>query len=99
MASRQERLPANKVRFREINESAQPQREAQGRGRFVCECADRSCTAWIEVPLPEYSAIRANPRRFVVAPMHEMQDVERIVERQEDYFVVEKPEEVAHVVE
>src|SRR5947208_5225438 len=99
MPSRSERLAANEVRFREINEAAQPQRETQGQGRFVCECADRSCTAWIEVPLPEYSAIRANPRRFVVAPTHEMPDVERIVERQEGYFVVEKPEDVAHVVE
>jgi hypothetical protein len=99
MASRQERLAANEVRFREINEAAQPQREAQGAGRFVCECADRSCTAWIEVPLDEYRAVRTNPRRFVIVPTHEMPDVERIVERHEGYCVVEKPEDVAHVVE
>jgi hypothetical protein len=99
MASRQERLAANEVRFREINESAQPQREAQGKGRFVCECADRSCTAWIDVPLPDYRRIRGNPRRFVVAPAHETPDVERVVERHEGYCVVEKPEDVAHIVE
>jgi hypothetical protein len=99
MASRQERLAANEVRFREINEAAQPQREAHGDGRFVCECADRSCAAWIEMPLDEYRAVRADPRRFIIAPTHEVPDVERIVERHDGYSVVEKPEEVAHVVE
>jgi hypothetical protein len=43
MPSREERLAMNEARFREINESAQPQRESQGSGRFVCECADRGC--------------------------------------------------------
>jgi hypothetical protein len=99
MPSREERLAANEARFREINEAAQPQRESQGSGRFVCECSDRSCTAWIELPLTEYTAVRANPRRFIVAPSHELPDVDNIVERHEGYFVVEKPESVAHVVE
>src|SRR5436190_16807337 len=98
MPSRQERLAANEARFREINEAAQPQRQTQGTGRFVCECADRSCVLLIEIPLGEYAAVRTNPRRFVVAPAHETPDVERIVERHDGYFVVEKPDEVAHVV-
>jgi hypothetical protein len=99
MPSREERLARNEVRFREINESAQPHRETQGGGRFVCECADRSCLVWIDVPTEQYVAVRQNPRLFVVAPTHEMPDIETVVERQEGYFVVEKPDEVAHVVE
>ena|SRR6186997_1794404 len=99
MPSRAERLAANEARFREINEAAQPQRESQGSGRFVCECADRSCTAWIEMSLTDYEAIRANPRRFMVAPGHEILDVDIVIERRDGYFVVEKPDEVAHVVE
>jgi hypothetical protein len=99
MPSRAERLAANEARFREINESAQPQRESQGSGRFVCECADRSCTAWIEIPLSDYRAVRGNPRWFIVTPSHEMPDIEGIVERHEGWFVVEKPDDVAHVVE
>ena len=51
MPSREERLAQNEARFREINESAQPQRESHGEGRFVCECADRGCMQWIEVSL------------------------------------------------
>jgi hypothetical protein len=99
MPSREERLAQNEVRFREINESAQPQRESQGTGRFVCECADRSCMAWIEIPTDDYAALRRNPRLFAVAPGHEIPDLESVVERHPGYWVVEKPEEVAHVVE
>jgi hypothetical protein len=97
MPSRAERLAANEVRFREINETAQPQRETQGSGRFVCECADRSCTVWIEMPLSAYTAAREHPRRFVVAPSHEVPDVETIVDRGDGYFVIEKPDDVSHV--
>jgi hypothetical protein len=97
--SREERLAQNEVRFREINESAQPQRELRGDGRFVCECADRGCMAWLEVPTEDYAAVRQNPRRFIVTPTHEVPDVESIVERKPGYFVVEKPDEVAHIVE
>jgi hypothetical protein len=100
MAShRDERLAANEARFREINESAQPQRKSQGEGRFVCECADRSCSRWITMTATEYAAVREHPRHFLVLPGHENPEVENIVERHVGYFVIEKPEEVAHVLE
>jgi hypothetical protein len=99
MASREERLAQNEVRFREINEAAQPQRKTQGEGRFVCECADRSCMQWIEVSLDDYAEVRRHPRRFVIAPTHEVPDLETIIERKPGYFVIEKPEELLHVVE
>jgi hypothetical protein len=96
--TREERLAANEARFREINESAQPVRASQGGGRFVCECADRSCMAWIDVPSDAYEAVRANPLRFVIAPTHELLDLETVVERHPGYTVVEKPDDVAHIV-
>lgn len=99
MPSREERLAANEVRFREINESAQPQRERRGTGRFVCECADRGCMMWLEIPTEEYAAVREHPRRFIVAPTHEIPDVETIIDRRDGYFVIEKPPEVSHIVE
>ena len=99
MPSREERLARNEARFREINEAAQPQRETQGEGRFVCECADRSCLLWIEVPMEIYTAVRRHPRRFLVASGHEVPDLESVIERHPGFFIVEKPEEVAHVVE
>ena len=99
MSSREERLAQNEVRFREINEAAQPQRESQGTGRFICECADRSCLVWLDVPVDVYHETRQHPRRFIVTAGHEVPDLESIVERHPGFFVVEKPEEVAHVVE
>ena len=97
--NREERLAANEVRFREINEGAQPQRESRGEGRFVCECADRSCMLWIEVSPEVYAAVRNHPRRFILAAGHEIPDLETIVERGDGYVVVEKPPEVAHIVD
>jgi hypothetical protein len=99
VTTREERLAQNEARFREINESAQPQREIHGSGRFVCECADRGCVVWVDVPDERYEAVRANPRWFIVAAGHEIPDVEEVVERGSGFNVVEKPEEVAHIVE
>ena len=99
MPSREERLAQNEARFREINEAAQPQRESQGEGRFVCECADRGCLQWIEVSTAEYAAVRQHPRRFIGAPSHEVTASESIVDRKPGYFVIEKPEEVEHVLQ
>lgn len=99
MPSREERLAQNEARFREINESAQPQRESHGEGRFVCECADRGCMLWIELTRDEYAAVRRNPRWFIVAPSHEIPDVESVVDRKPGYFVIEKPAEVDHIVQ
>ena len=97
--TREERLAANEARFREINEGAQPQRESRGEGRFVCECADRSCMVWIEVPAEAYAEVRRHPRHFIVAAGHEIPDVETVIERAEGYLVVEKPENVSHIVD
>jgi hypothetical protein len=99
MPSREERLAANEARFREINEGAQPQRERGAGGRFVCECGDLSCTHWLTMPLDDYEEVRRHPRRFVIDPTHEMPDVERVVERGDGWSVVEKPEDLAHVVD
>jgi hypothetical protein len=99
MPSRAERLAANEVRFREINEAAQPLREVERGGRFVCECADRSCAAWIEMTTEEYAKVREDPRHFLIKPSHEIVDVESIVERSDRYLVVEKPAEVIQTVD
>jgi hypothetical protein len=102
--TREERLATNEARFREMNEAAQPRRQ-EGDGaptpgdRFICECADRGCTRWLELTPEEYAEVRAHPRRFIVTPTHEIPDVESVVDRHANYFVVEKPEEVAHIVD
>jgi hypothetical protein len=53
----------------------------------------------IELPLAEYERVRAHPRRFLVAPDHEIPEAEIVVESHEDYTVVEKRGEAGKVAE
>lgn len=97
--TRDERLAANEARFRDINEGAEGRRRETNAGRYVCECANTGCVSWIVVDREDYQRVRANPRRFLVLPGHEKPEIETVVEQTDDYLVVEKPEEVAHIVE
>lgn len=102
---RQVRAAQNQSLFREVNnhlvelnESWEPLTESS---IFVCECARMDCVEEIEMSLPEYERVRGNPRRFIVAPSddHVLPDVERVVESNASYFVVEKIETAARVAE
>jgi hypothetical protein len=83
----------NESIFREVNEALK-QGHWPGEGEstvgFRCECAALGCSRIIELTLSEYERIRAHPKRFLVAPGHELADVETVVERHESYVVVEK---------
>jgi hypothetical protein len=57
---------------------------------FVCECADDKCVARLSVPSDVYTATRKSSTRFLVAPDHEDPSLERIFERHDGFFVVEK---------
>lgn len=76
--------------FREVNERIVRLNEvfASQEGEFLCECADDVCAERLRVSLREYDAIRADPRRFVMAPGHERPGA-RVIERRDGYEVVE----------
>ena len=57
--------------------------------QLVCECADVQCTAPVEVTLDEYERIRAEPRRYVIAPNHEDPERETVIARGAGFAVVE----------
>ena len=59
---------------------------------FLCECADSTCMATVELTLEDYSAIRAHARHFLMLPEHLRSPGECIVERRTDYEVTEKPD-------
>lgn len=88
------RAARNQILLREVNERIKALNEAfdllTPTGTWVCECADLSCIEQIELTLAEYEAIRAHGARFPVAPGHEVLEVERVVERHDRYYVVEK---------
>jgi hypothetical protein len=90
-----ERVARNDATFRKANESIE--RHAielgfEGRVPFICECADRSCTAVVPLALAEYEQIRDVPTHFLNLPGH----VEaagphaQVVDRREGYVIVEK---------
>jgi len=53
---------------------------------------DATCSDPIRVSIDEYEAVRAEPTRFMVAPgsEHVAPEVERIVQRGERFWIVEK---------
>lgn len=78
--------------FRNVNEriAESAQRFDADEAEFVCECGDRSCTHRLETPLDEYERVRAKPTLFLLAPGHENEAIEKVVERRKRFQVVEK---------
>lgn len=96
--TREERLAANEARWREINEGSRAVSDPEPNSIF-CECSDRTCVYRVTIGVEKYVEVRENPRRFMVRPGHEVPDVETVVERTEDFYVVEKPPEVDHIID
>jgi hypothetical protein len=100
-----ERTGENEALFREVNERLRERKEDHSAwalpSQWVCECADQECTERIEMSLSEYEGLRSEPTHFAVAPSeeHVSHDVERIIGKLEDYWVVEKVGEAAETAE
>lgn len=94
---REVRAAKNQSLFREINERIQALNDVFSivvpeSGAWVCECANESCIELITLTPAEYEAVRATPDRFFVMAddAHFWPDIERVVERTDRYWVVEK---------
>ena len=92
-----ERAARNQDRFRQLNEEIEPTNAAHAwfdpsMPDWVCECANEDCTQAVTLTVADYEAVRAVPTHFFVAPSaeHVIAGVERVVERHENYWVVEK---------
>ena len=100
MDAREERLARNETLFRAVNENIE---EAAARSvmptfDFFCECSNVDCTLLLTMTLSEYEQVRADPRQFVVAPGHELPEIEAVVVRTSAYQVVLKEGEAAEFV-
>jgi len=88
-----ERAARNEEIFRGVNE-----RIEQGAQRhqlttatpFHCECGQADCFEYVELAPADYERVAAERYRFVVVPGHELEEIERVVERHEGFSVVEK---------
>jgi hypothetical protein len=91
--TRQQRIAKNEALFRQVNERIEELNQKLAEGSFsdfLCECGDDDCTAPVSMTIAEYEDVRSKPTRFVIAIGHEIIDVERVVETNERFSVVEK---------
>jgi hypothetical protein len=96
------RVARNEDLFREANESIERglwPGEDHPAVRFVCECAQVECGRMVELSLGDYERVRANPKRFVLAPGHQLPEFEAVVEERPEYVVVEKNGEAGEAAE
>jgi hypothetical protein len=99
---RAERVALTEAAFRIANERMAGWEERQ-RGddvaSYFCECAFEGCRDEIRLSRPQYEAVRAEPRRFVVLHDHIIEDLETELERFDAYSVIEKPEALTPLLE
>jgi hypothetical protein len=98
----QRRVASNETMFRDVNEAVRSGRWPGEEGAPVayrCECARLGCSRLIELRAGEYERIREHPRRFLIAPGHEVPGAEVVVETHANYVVVEKLDEAGEVAE
>ena len=104
MDPRQERLVRNETLFREVNERIEEvaTQSAGSAGHlydFLCECSNADCTLLLHMTQPEYEQARTDPDTFVVAPGHELPEIEEVVSRTERYQLVKKRGDAAEFAE
>jgi hypothetical protein len=98
----QRRVAANESVFREVNDAIERglwPGEHDSPVAFRCECASLECNRLVELTPTAYEGIRANPRRFLVLPGHELPEVETVVESHDGYLVVQKRAEAGKAAE
>lgn len=65
---------------------------------FYCECSNEKCRERIQITHTQYGELHKNSSQFIVLPGHQVAEIEKIIKKNPNYFVVEKfkvpPEEV-----
>jgi hypothetical protein len=102
---RQQRAAQNQSLFREVNERVKDVKDSfhvfTPISEWVCECANDDCFERIELSARDYEDVRRDGSRFFVSPseQHVWPEVESVVERFANYWVVEKIELAAEIAE
>jgi hypothetical protein len=103
MDERLERQAHNEALVREVNERINELDRAAatngGTHGFHCECGrEHGCDERIWMTLAEYDTVRAQDDRFALVPGHETAGLEHVVEQNERFVIVDKVDEVEHLV-
>jgi hypothetical protein len=96
MEERDGRIGKNEALFRRVNEQIEDVNEAFGRitGDFsiVCECGEQTCVDQITIAADAYEDARSDPTQFLVRPGHVIDNVEDVIAREHEYWLVRKHE-------
>lgn len=88
-----DKLASREALFREVNEniaSLTGLLTETDHQLFICECSNTACAESLELTAEEYETVRAHPTRFVVKPGHQLAGIERVVDGNGAFLVVEK---------
>jgi hypothetical protein len=103
MDSREHRLVENETRFRDLNEQIEELASTHGIDEhvyeFLCECSNGDCTLRLPLTLAVYQLARARADQFIVAPGHDLPEIEHVVVRTASYEIVRKRGEAAEFAE
>ena len=101
MGRPEQQLGANEALFRDVNETVAESSTStiDEPLLFLCECADEFCAESIALGRADYEQVRSVPERFIVKPGHFQANVEWIVERRREHWVVEKFGDAGEVAE
>ena len=91
----EQKLAQNEALFRTVNETIEKTAvENRYKGgdlhSLVCECSNPECGELIPLSLTQYEDVRRDPNRFLIKTGHDNQEIENVVERFDDYVVIEK---------
>jgi hypothetical protein len=102
MDAREKRLAQNESLFRSVNERIEQAAASAGVDDhsydFLCECSNADCNLLLPMTISEYEAIRQISTPFLVAPGHELPEIETVVARRGAYQIVTKRGEAADFV-
>ena len=107
MERRYERQARNEALLRNVNdqikaldEGAAGWADPEQRFEFQCECGRTDgCGDQLHMSLTEYERVRSQRDRFAVVPGHQNEEIERVVERNERFLIVDKMAAVEQFVE
>ncbi len=86
----QRRAAAAEINGRRVNEAIEPPERPGRTAVFVCECGNLGCSETVEISVAGYEEVRVDFDRFFVVPGHEIEEVDKVVERRPDYLIVVK---------
>ena len=92
------RVALNQATLRDLNEAIDGE-GGDARIAFRCECGRLGCNRLVTLRRAQYEAVRAKPRRFLIAPGHIVSELEHVVERHPEHDVVETHPHTSEVAE